>query len=100
MTALSCGMTKRRKRQTAMRSAASVFAVGKLRLSKRPSFALSKAVFRTLKGHLLQGERQPFGKWLIIRELQTGCFLVVYIRHFVVRLRQNVSLNTQARILN
>ena len=100
MTALSCGMTKRRKRQTAMRSAASVFAAGKLRLSQRPSFVFQKAVFRTLKGHLLQGERRPFGKWLIINELQTGCFLLFYIRHFVVRLRQNVSLNTQARILN
>ena len=100
MTALSCGMTKRRKRQTAMRSAASVFAAGKLRLSQRPSFVFQKAVFRTLKGHLLQGERRSFGKWLIINELQTGCFLLFYIRHFVVLLSQNGSPGVQARILN
>ena len=34
--------------------------------------ALQKAVFYTLKGHLSQCERWPFGKPLIVRELANG----------------------------
>ena len=34
--------------------------------SERPSFARQKATFRTPKGHLLQAERRPFAKPLII----------------------------------
>lgn len=33
---------------------------------KRPCFALQKVVFYTIKGGLLESERQPFGKYILI----------------------------------
>ena len=39
---------------------------------KRRHFALQKAVFRALKGRLLQAKRRHIGKALTVNELQSG----------------------------
>ena len=39
---------------------------------KRRHFTLQKAVFRALKGRLLQAKRRHIGKALTVNELQSG----------------------------